>query len=122
MPRHWRLSVRIVASSVSITLMSPTPRPSCFRVFRISARSGATRLFETRRSLLTEIGIGAGALRGIHGIRRAHVEDRGQHRNERLADLGQLLLRQRAVVELPLLHALFDDARDESADAARRRL
>src|SRR5437016_13649038 len=121
MPRQRRFSSRSVASSLRNTAISPARRASSSSVIETIAPSGATRA-GTLRGLFAEIDIGPRALLRIFGIRRAHVEDRGQHRNERLADARQILKRQAAVVELPLLHALLEDARDETANAARRRL
>src|SRR5262249_20155923 len=71
--------------------------------------------------LATDIGISTAPAR-ILGVRRAHVEDRRDHGEERLADARQLLQRETALVELPLLDALLEDAPDQSANAAGRRL
>src|SRR5207344_1081747 len=65
---------------------------------------------------------GAAARLGRLGIRRAHVEDGGEHGEERLAYARQILKGEPAFVHLSLLDALVDNARDEPADAARRRL
>src|SRR5262249_58808913 len=59
---------------------------------------------------------------GSRRVRRADVEDGGEHGDERLADPRQLLDRDVRLVELPVAHALLDDALHEAADAARRRL
>src|SRR5882672_11361951 len=105
MPRHWRLSARSSASPVNRTSIVPGTRPSPTSVTRISSRIAAANP-GVLVGLATEIGIrGArAALAGILGVRRAHVEDRGEHGEERLADARQLLQREPALVELPLLH------------------
>src|SRR5262249_60098288 len=54
---------------------------------------------------------------GSRRVRRADVEDGGEHGDERLADPRQLLDRDVRLVELPVAHALLDDALHEAADA-----
>src|SRR5258706_10376515 len=123
MPRQRRLSARSVASSESTTAISPGRRCTTARAAATRARSGAATP-GSLGLLATEIGIGAApaGLLGFLGGRRAHVEDRGEHWNERLAHPRQLEEREAAIVELPPLDPLLDDARDQPADAARRRL
>src|SRR5215831_3147560 len=131
MPRQRRLRSRSARSLVSSTATSPARRPSRARAAPIRVRSGAA--IPARRALgglATEIDIGlpppwlAGLARFAMlprrlGVGHADVEDRGQHRDEGLADARQLLERQPALVELPLLDALLDDARHQPADPAR---
>src|SRR5260221_6705777 len=122
MPRQRRLSARSVASSESTTAISPGRRCATARAAATRARSGAATP-GSLGLLATEIGIGAApaGFLGFLGVGRAHVEDRGEHWNERLAHPRQLEEREAAIVELPLLDPLLDDARDQPADAARRR-
>src|SRR5580765_4178296 len=119
MPRQRRFSSRSSESPVSTIAISPAFLPSAASTRRTITRSGA---LSPRRlgGVATEIGIGAGAPPRIFGVRRAHVEDRRQHGNERLANAGQLGKREPALVELPFLHPLLNDAAHQAANAARR--
>src|SRR5437867_8943013 len=117
MPRQRRLSSRTGTSPVRTMPSSPAARPSDASAARTNAPRGAA----TPRSsagLFAEIGIGLLASPRILGVGRAHVEHGGEHRDERLADARHLGEREPAVVELPVLHPLVDDARDQAADAA----
>src|SRR5258706_14289522 len=118
MPRQRRFSSRSSGSRASTIVISPAVRRSSVSVARTMAPSAVVSPRGTRRSLArlsTQIGIGAAATR-VLGVGRADVEDRGHHREERLADARQLAERQPALVELALLDALLEDTRDQAAN------
>src|SRR5436190_23517231 len=105
------------ASSTSTTPTSPGRFSSQWRAKRTRALSGTARR-GTGRLLATETDIGPRTLLRLFGVGNPDVEGGGQDRDERLADARQLLEREPAFVELPLLDPLVDDARHEAADAA----
>src|SRR5438874_10370117 len=102
MRRQRRFSSRISGSRTSTMPMSPGARASEASAARTIARNAAASPLELA-GLATEIGIRAGPAPRIVGVGRADVEDRRHHREERLADARQLLERQAALVQLPLL-------------------